>query len=166
MSSSTAFLEELSRAIKDTDWDLQPTRANVFRHTSFVLMGNGGSNAICLHAAADLMLMGFDARCLSESPVLTALSNDRGYVHAFENQIEALPYAATVIAVSSSGRSPNILYAAKVAKERKFNVITFTGMDPDNRLRQIGHLNCYVPSFNYGIVECAHMAILHSIIKP
>jgi D-sedoheptulose 7-phosphate isomerase len=73
---------------------------------------------------------------------------------------------STLIAVSSTGRSHNICVAAQRARDAGAYVMTFTGFDPDNPLRKLGQTNYWVPSANYGIVECAHMILLHSIVNP
>jgi D-sedoheptulose 7-phosphate isomerase len=71
-----------------------------------------------------------------------------------------------VVAISSSGKSLNIVQAAYAAREAGARLITLSGFDAMNPLRQLGEHNYYVPSFNYGIVEIAHLAILHSLAKP
>jgi D-sedoheptulose 7-phosphate isomerase len=66
-----------------------------------------------------------------------------------------------LIAISSSGNSPNILRALQVARSRPMQIVTLTGKGADNRARSAGDLNFYVPAHRYGWVECAHQLILH-----
>ena len=69
-----------------------------------------------------------------------------------------------LVAISSSGNSPNIINAIETAKAKGAEVITFTGFLPDNRAKQEGDLNIYVPCEKYGIVESIHNLILQQIV--
>jgi D-sedoheptulose 7-phosphate isomerase len=66
-----------------------------------------------------------------------------------------------LVAISSSGRSPNILAAVAVANRLALTVVTLSAMAPDNPLRASGSLNVYVPAETYGYAESCHAAILH-----
>ena len=66
-----------------------------------------------------------------------------------------------VVAISSSGNSPNIIRAVHQAKELGGTVITISAMNEDNAIRKLGDLNFYVPAKTYGLAETAHAAILH-----
>ena len=68
------------------------------------------------------------------------------------------------MAVSSSGNSRNIINAINVTKEKKASVITFTGFLPDNKARQLGDINVYVPCEKYGIVESIHNLMLQQVV--
>lgn len=131
-----------------------------------VLVGNGGSSAICSHIAIDLSKnTGIRAISLNDFPTLTCLSNDYGYDQVFSKQIEyhARP-EDVLICISTGGKSPNILNAAQTFKDLGgTQVFTFTGMKPDNTLRTMGKINFYTPSTDYGIVEIAHLTLLHSL---
>lgn len=129
-------------------------------------IGNGGSAAIASHMANDFQKNGgFTTFCFNDGAALTCLANDLGYENVF-----ALPVARhgqlgdALFAISSSGKSPSILNAVKVAKDLKMNVITLSGFAPDNPLVAMGSVNFYVPSQEYGTVEIAHLAILHSVL--
>ena len=61
-----------------------------------------------------------------------------------------------LIAISSSGRSPNILAAVGAARARGCTVVTLSGFRPDNPLRALGDWNFHVPSEAYGPVEMVH----------
>lgn len=92
---------------------------------------------------------------------MTALSNDHGYEEVYLRQIQrCLSPLDLVVAVSSSGRSENILRAARYAADAA-RVVTFSGMAQDNPLRELGHVNAYIPFSTYGAVEIGHLAILH-----
>lgn len=130
-------------------------------HIFFV--GNGGSAGICTHSANDYSKNG-GIRCLSlhDGAVLTCLGNDFGFEYVFSKQLEFHAREGDVlIAISSSGRSADILRAVEMAREKGMYVCTLSGFAPDNPLRKMGDLNWYVPSLEYGFVELAHQIIIH-----
>lgn len=128
-----------------------------------MLIGNGGSAAIASHIQNDFCkVVGVRAIVFNDIPLLTALSNDYGYDCVFERLIEL--WADTndlLFAISSSGRSENILRAVSIASVRKCQIITLSGFNAKNPLRCRGELNFYVPSQAYGHVELVHYALLH-----
>jgi D-sedoheptulose 7-phosphate isomerase len=132
-----------------------------------IFIGNGGSAAIASHMAVDYTKNGnIRALALNDAATLTCFANDFGYDRVFEKQLEyqAQEHDAVVV-ISSSGRSLNIVGAAAKAAEIGCDyVVTLTGMNPNNRLRQMGHVNYYIPAMDYGIVEIAHLTLLHSMI--
>lgn len=131
-----------------------------------IFVGNGGSAAICGHMATDFSKNGgMRATTLNDAATLTCLANDYGYEHVFAKQIEWHAAAGDLlIAISSSGRSQNILNAVRAARNAGCRVITLSGFRPDNPLRGLGDLNLYVASQEYGLVEVGHLAILHGIL--
>ena len=137
-----------------------PTGARVF------FIGNGGSAAIASHMAADWMKNGKMATmCFNDSAALTCISNDLGYENVFTVPIAHHGRLGDVLfAISSSGNSDNIINAVNQASKQFMNVVTLTGFEPNNRLRGKGGVNFYVPSKNYGVVEIAHLAILHGLL--
>lgn len=163
---SKTFLEHLQTVLGQVQCD-RPAHIDFGTKASVYLVGNGGSAAICQHIANDLVKRGKSAHALVDAATLTCQANDSGWEFAFANQIHAHAKASDqLIAISSSGRSPNIIQAVYAAKEHGCQVITFSGFEAINPLRSMGHFNYYVPSMNYGIVECAHLALLHSLAKP
>lgn len=130
-----------------------------------IFIGNGGSAAISSHMAIDWTKNGaIRSMALNDAPTLTCLANDFGYEHVFAKQIE---YHATprdlVVIVSSSGKSQNIINAARSCEE--IPLVTFSGMNPNNQLRRMGNLNFYTPAADYGLVELTHFTLLHSIVS-
>ena len=132
-----------------------------------LLIGNGGSAAIASHLAVDMWKNGgLDAMAFNDPTALTCVSNDCGYENVFAEPI--LRFARpgdTLVAVSSSGESPNILRAVEAARQRGCHVVGFSGFAPDNPLRSRGDVNFYLASFIYGLVEAGHLALLHSILN-
>ena len=97
--------------------------------------------------------------------MLTCLANDLGYDKVFAKQIELYAQSGDlVIAISSSGRSANILNAVKAARAAKCEVISLSGFMPDNPLRGLGDINFYIDSDLYGFVEIGHLTICHAIL--
>lgn len=129
-------------------------------------IGNGGSSAIASHMTADFMKNGgMKTYSLYDNAVTTCMGNDYGYEHIFSRPLEFLGREGDLlVAVSSSGNSKNILNAIKVTREKKASVITFTGFRADNRARQLGDINVYVPCEKYGIVESIHNLILQQVV--
>lgn len=105
------------------------------RGNKILFAGNGGSAADAQHLAGELISRfnydrpGLPAFSLStDTSVLTAIGNDYGYERLFARQIEAVGVAGDVlIAISTSGRSPNILHALKAARAKGMLTVGFTG---------------------------------------
>lgn len=132
-----------------------------------LLIGNGGSAAIVSHVQNDLCKgASLRAMVFTEQPLLTALSNDLGYETVYERPIELWGNRDdVVVAVSSSGRSENILRAVHAATLLGCHIITFSGFAPSNPLRRMGEVNFYVPAQAYGCVEVAHMTLTHCLVE-
>jgi D-sedoheptulose 7-phosphate isomerase len=133
-------------------------------HKAF-LIGNGASAAIAGHMSADFLKNGrIPAISFSDPALLTCVSNDLGYESVFSVPIGTHARESDMlIAISSSGRSPNILQAVSVGREKGCFIVSLSGFDTDNLLRNQGEINFYVPSRRYGAVEVAHHAICHRI---
>ena len=131
-----------------------------------IFIGNGGSAAIASHMAIDYQKNGgMRALAFNDAAALTCLANDLGHERGLEHQVDAHAYPQDVlVAVSSSGQSVNILNATRAAARRGCSVITLSGFDEDNPLRMLGGVNFHVPSRSYGIVELAHLFILHAML--
>lgn len=131
-----------------------------------MFVGNGGSAAIASHMATDFTKNGgIRAMSFNDASALTCLGNDYGYEDVFWRQIEMHGLAGDVlIAISSSGSSPNILKAAEKARQLGCLVVTMTGFSKDNPLRSMGDFNLYVPSGEYGFVEISHLSLCHAIV--
>jgi D-sedoheptulose 7-phosphate isomerase len=131
-----------------------------------IFVGNGGSAAIASHMATDYSKNG-DVRslALNDSSMLTCLGNDLGYDRVFAKQIELHGRPDDlVIAISSSGRSANILNAVKAARAAKCAVVTLSGFSADNPLRRLGDINFFIDSDRYGFVEIGHLTICHAVL--
>lgn len=131
-----------------------------------IFIGNGASASIASHMATDFWKNG-DIRALAfnDASGLTCISNDFGYKHVFEKPVEMFSDSGDIlVAISSSGESDNIILAADKAKRSNLRIITLSGFKQDNRLRQMGDINFYVPSDSYGHVEILHHCICHCLV--
>jgi D-sedoheptulose 7-phosphate isomerase len=131
-----------------------------------MFIGNGASVAISSHMATDCWKNGgIRAVAFNDGSLLTCISNDYGYKYVFEKPIEMFADNGDIlIAISSSGKSENILKGVHTAKSKECNVITLSGFKDDNPLSVMGDYNFYVPSQEYGPVEIIHHSICHSIL--
>jgi D-sedoheptulose 7-phosphate isomerase len=130
------------------------------------LVGNGGSAGIVSHHAVDLVnVVKAPAVALVEPGLLTCIGNDYGYEQTFSKPLESLAHPGDLlIAVSSSGKSKNILNACETMRAKQGKVITLSGFRGDNPLRLLGDLNFWTGKDDYGLVETAHFFVLHTII--
>ena len=134
------------------------------------LFGNGGSAADAQHIAAEL-----EARFLRErralpalalttnTSTLTAVGNDYGYERVFARQVEA--YAGkgdAVVAISTSGNSPNVLAGVKAAKKAGAFTIGFTN-EKGGKLKDAVDLCLRVPSTDTQRVQECHLATGHIV---
>jgi D-sedoheptulose 7-phosphate isomerase len=133
-----------------------------------LLCGNGGSAADAQHIAAELVgryeqqRRAFPAVSLTtDTSALTALSNDYGYDEVFARQVEALAVGGDVlIAISTSGKSPNIVKAAEKARALGCKTIALTGCSGEPLASQCG-LSVIVRSDRTARVQEAHITIGH-----
>ena len=139
----------------------------------FYVIGNGGSSATVSHMANDLGvglkrrdIMSLDIVSLGDnSPVVTAVANDIGYENIFYMQLQdVMKPEDTVLAISCSGNSPNIVKAIEYAKEVGSTVIGVSGFD-GGKLKELADIKFHVdaPKGEYGLVEDVHMILDHII---
>jgi D-sedoheptulose 7-phosphate isomerase len=133
-----------------------------------VFFGNGGSAADALHLAAELVVRlraerkGLAALALTTNPsVLTAAGNDYGFEHIYSRQIESLVAPQDVlVALSTSGNSPNIIRGVEAGRARGAYVVAFTG-ETGGALAGKVHLLLNVPSRDPQRIQEAHITIGH-----
>jgi D-sedoheptulose 7-phosphate isomerase len=135
-----------------------------------LLAGNGGSAADAQHIAGELVSkLAFDRPALAavaltvDTSVLTAIGNDYGYATIFERQIAGLGRSGDVlIAISTSGRSPNILKALTEARHNKLVCIGFTGLSGGDMPR-LCDVCLQIPSDETPKIQEGHIAAAHII---
>ena len=130
-----------------------------------IFAGNGASASIANHASLDFTKQGkVNYVNFNESAFITAFSNDYGYENWVQRAVKFYGKKEdTIILISSSGSSKNIVNAAKFAKLEGISVITFTGFSEKNPLKMLGDINFWVDSKAYNIIEGIHQLWLLSI---
>lgn len=135
--------------------------------------GNGGSAAIANHLVCDCMkgvrtssTLHPRVHSLSTTvETITAIGNDFGYEQIFEFQLESLGQPGDVlVAISSSGDSPNIINALTRARELGIASIAMTGFT-GGRARSIADISLHVDAHNYGVVEDVHQSLMHILAQ-
>jgi phosphoheptose isomerase len=135
--------------------------------------GNGGSAAIANHLQCDHVkgvrtATDLAPRVLSLSAsieLITAIANDLAYEDVFVYQLQSQSKPGDVlIAISSSGRSPNIVHALRWAREHDLRTIALTGFD-GGQARKVAEVTIHVNGTNYGVVEDLHQAIMHALAQ-
>jgi len=164
LEESASIKRMMAENMADTIVEAARVIINAYKADKKVLLiGNGGSAADAQHIAGELigrlkMKRGpMPALALTaNTSVLTALANDYGYDKVFSRQIEALASAGDVlIAITTSGTSPNVVEAVKTAKSRGTITIALTG--------NLADLTVMVPSDNTQRIQEAHITIGHII---
>lgn len=131
------------------------------------IIGNGGSSSIISHMAQDFMgKLGLRSQALTDASMLTCTANDFGYEKVYSRPLGIMGRKNDIlIAISSGGNSENIVNAVNKASEINMNIVTLSGFKDTNKLfNQSNGLNFYIPSENYGTVEVAHLAVLHTVL--
>lgn len=137
-----------------------------------LIAGNGGSAADAMHIAGELVgryrleRPGFKVIALgTDAAVTTAWSNDYAYDSLFARQVEALGEAEGVLmAISTSGNSPNILKAAEQARAMAMTVIGLTGRD-GGRLAPLADILLAVPSGDTPRIQEVHTCLYHYLCE-
>lgn len=157
------FVETVARAAGIVTDALRAGRKILFA-------GNGGSAADAQHLATELVVRFMIDRAAlpalaltTDGSLLTATGNDLGFEHIFSRQVLALGQAGDVfIALSTSGRSPNVLAACRAARERGLTVIGFTGAK-GGTMGALCDLTLHVPSDVTWLIQQVHVAAGHTI---
>ena len=174
----TDYNDELHAALQTVDPSRFHAAAALLNHAhdrdaTVFACGNGGSASIANHLQCDHVKcvgQGTDLRTrvfsLSTNVELfSAIANDNGYEHVFEHQLASVARPGDLlIAVSSSGRSPNIVHALQWASAHGMRTIALTGFT-GGPSRDLADVSIHVTSSNYGIVEDAHQACMHLLAQ-
>ncbi len=128
--------------------------------------GNGASASMAEHMSHDWFQNAvINTTTCAETAHITAISNDISYDEVYSYRIKRiLSERDMLVGISSSGNSLNIINAVDAANENGVFTITISGKKEDNRLRNMGDLNFYVPLQTYGEVESAHAVLLHGAL--
>ena len=147
--------------------------ANAFNDgKKLILFGNGGSSTDASHIAAEFTNRfkkdrpGLPAIALNtDMAVITSIANDYDFSEVFAKQLKALANEGdVVIAISTSGNSPNILKAMDVAKKKKLTTVAFTGLKGE-KLASKATYTFIVPSDNTPRIQETHITLGHIICQ-
>ncbi|MGL5167198.1 MAG: D-sedoheptulose 7-phosphate isomerase [Afipia sp.] len=135
-----------------------------------LLIGNGGSAADAQHIAAEIVgrykqeRPGWAAIALTtDTSALTAIANDYGFEQIFARQVQGLARRGDVLfALTTSGRSPNILSALKTARDLGVTTIGFTGAKGEGMRASCDQL-FVAPTDDTPVVQQIHMMAMHAI---
>ena len=135
-----------------------------------LLFGNGGSAADAQHIAAEIVgrykteRKGLPAIALTtDTSVITSISNDYGYLHVFDRQIEALANKGDLlIGISTGGSSPNVVNALKISKNLGCKSIGLSGKT-GGEFNKLCEINIVVPSDDTPRIQEMHILIGHII---
>jgi D-sedoheptulose 7-phosphate isomerase len=138
------------------------------REGKILLCGNGGSAADSQHIACELVgkltkeRQGLPAIALTtDTSILTAVSNDWEFDRVFSRQVEALGKGGDLlIAISTSGKSKNILQAVEKAREKGIKTVALTGFD-GGALKDLADLSLVIPSRDVQRIQEAHITVGH-----
>ena len=138
-------------------------------HPRIIILGNGGSNSVASHISQDYMKFhSKKVSVLSDPSMITMLSNDFGYDHAYEKFLDYYVEKDTlVIIMSSGGESPNMLNALEWCENENTDYGVLTGFKQDNTIRKSATnslWNYHIASDSYGVVECVHQIFLHGVV--
>jgi len=135
-----------------------------------LLIGNGGSAADAQHIAAEIVgrykhdRPAYAAIALTtDTSALTSIANDYGFEQVFARQVEGLgQHGDILMALSTSGRSPNILAALRTARQRGLVTIGFTGAGGETMRAHCDHL-FISPSDDTPVIQQIHLTAAHGI---
>jgi D-sedoheptulose 7-phosphate isomerase len=168
---------ETKRAFFDTHAEAVARAAEVLTSTArngskILICGNGGSAADAQHIAAELVnRLNYDRPPIAaialttDTSILTSVANDASFADLFERQVRALGRAGdAVIAISTSGNSPNVLRAAEAARELGLKVIALAGRD-GGKLAPLADVALVVETDSTQRVQETHITIAHILCE-
>ena len=170
------YSKELSNCLAKTDIKLltlikTKLKKKYQSKNKIFVCGNGGSAAIANHFECDHKKILSETKKInpriislcSNNSLISAISNDISYDNVFSKQLEYLSNSSdTLITISASGNSENIIQAIKFAKKKKMFVISMTGFG-GGRSKKLCDINLHVNSKNYGVIENIHHAYMNII---
>ena len=173
-----AYADEVAQAWKTIDLDALDRAAEILldaysRRVGVFACGNGGSASIANHLVCDHVkgirnktdLVPRVTSLSNNVELLTAIANDIAYEDVFTYQLESQASAGDVlIAISSSGRSANIVDALTWARDHGLRTIAITGFDGGGA-RKAAEVAIHADCDNYGVIEDLHQAVMHALAQ-
>lgn len=175
LNESAETKQKILQQCKDDILKATELLTSTFRNNNKLLLcGNGGSAADCQHIATELVVRlshhikrpALPAIALTtDSSNLTAGGNDIGFENIFARSVEGLGSKGdTLLAISTSGNSENIVRAARKAKEKEMKVIGLLG-GSGGKLKDIVDLPVVIPSSNVQRIQEGHITVAHIICE-
>ena len=175
---SSDYFGELQRAAASVDMAQMDRAAEVLlgaylRGGTVFSCGNGGSASIANHLQCDHLkgvrtgtdLLPKVVSLSNNVEVMTAIANDLSYDDVFSFQLESQSRPGDVlVAISSSGRSHNIVNAIEWAGMHGLTTVALTGFD-GGRARELAEVALHVDCHNYGVVEDMHQSLMHALAQ-
>jgi phosphoheptose isomerase len=173
-----AYAQEFARSWQTMDFSTLDQAAEILinayvRRVGVFSCGNGGSASIANHLQCDHVKgvrnkTDLTPRVVSLSnnvELLTAIANDVAYedVFSFQLQSQSMP-GDVLIAISSSGRSANIVKALTWARDNGLRTIALTGFQ-GGTAREVAEVAIHLDCTNYGIIEDLHQAVMHALAQ-
>ena len=173
-----AYMDEMAQAWKTTDLAAFDRAAAILtegylRGARVFSCGNGGSASIANHLVCDHTkgvrtktdLLPRVESLSNNVELLTAIANDVAYEDVFAFQLESRASAGDVlVAISSSGRSANIVRALTWARDNGLHTIAITGFE-GGAAKILADVAIHFECTNYGIVEDLHQAVMHALAQ-
>jgi len=171
-SASDTFAETAKRCAADIEAAAGLVVDCLKSGGKLLLCGNGGSAADAQHVAAEMSVKMKQVRSpmaaialTTNSSLLTAQANDLGFETVFSRQVASLGRTGDVlVAISTSGESPNILKAVEAARESGIRVLGLTGCG-GGRLAPLSDIAIIVPSDDVPRIQEVHIAVGHLICE-
>ena len=173
LATSLAAMQRAAQdnALLDTARKIATAMIDALRSGHKILIiGNGGSAADAQHIAAEIIGRYRQDRpahaaiaLTTDTSALTSIANDYGFEQVFARQVEGLGQRGDVLlALSTSGKSPNILAALRLARERGLVTVGFTGNQGENLRALCDHL-LVAPADDTPVIQQIHLAVAHGI---
>lgn len=174
IDSSETKLKMKEHCLDDIQKAVETVVAAFKKGKKLLLCGNGGSAADCQHIAAEFMIRlshhierpALPAIALTtDTSNLTAGGNDIGFENVFARNVEGLGNEGDVlIAISTSGNSPNIIKASEKAHSKKMIVIGLLGGN-GGKLKNIVDVPIVIPSGNVQRIQEGHITVAHILCE-
>ncbi len=173
-----AYFDKIASAAASVDRAKLVQAADALERTyrqsnTLFVCGNGGSAAIagtfvCDHSKLVQTDTDLKAKVISladNMSMITAIANDLSYDDIFLYQLQTLAGERdTLLTISASGDSENVVKAAKWARDNKMEVIAFTGFQ-GGRMADLATVHLHVEADNYGVIEDVHQSLMHMLAQ-
>lgn len=175
LKESSELKLNIEKVCKEDTLQAVEAIASAYRNgKKMLLCGNGGSAADCQHIATELMIrLNHDIKrpalaavaLTTDSSNLTAGANDIGFENVFARNVEGLGSEGDILlAISTSGNSPNVVKAVEKAHEKKMFVVGFLG-GSGGKLKDKVDLPIIIPSTSTQRIQEGHITIAHIICE-